>query len=313
MFDPLHSPLELDPATRATFYDVVADTLSGTTELVAVLEIGSFAKGEAVPTSDLDTRVYVRAPDRYVCNLFHGPTPPPSFHAFLAQAPALPWTGLAWETFNLALLQRLRTALARPITLDIVDVRYVTYLLARLDHWAGDELSLLMQSNVVLDPQQFIAQQRTTLAGHRTPELMAYYRDRALQRLERRLPALLAPESFDAVKLDESGQIQWVAHAVRCLRDAVAVRTYAQSGSFCYRKDDVLAFLRAEVPAQAAFATELYQWKTDPAVRAAMVAQFRSDAAPLYAQFAAAMTPLTETIVAVLDLAENAINTDLNR
>ena len=211
-----------------------------------------------------------------------------------------------------ALLERLTQALGRAITLDLVDVRYVAYLLARLDRWAGDELSLLVQSNVVLDPQQFIARQRAGVAGRRLPDLVAYYRERALQRLQHRLPALLAPESFDAVKLDESGQIQWVAHAVRYLRDAVAATTYAQSGAFSYRKDDVLAFLQAQVPTQAACATELYRWKTDPAIRAAMVAQFRSDPAPLYAQFAAAMAPLTETIAAVLELALSDVGTGSN-
>jgi hypothetical protein len=87
-----------------------------------------------------------------------------------------------------------------------------------------------------------------------------------------------------------------VAHAVRCVRNAVARRTYAQSGRFTYRRGDVQEFVAAAFPEHLEFVRRLYRWKCDADTRAVMVSAFRADPAPLYREFKA-LTPVLETAV----------------
>jgi len=87
-----------------------------------------------------------------------------------------------------------------------------------------------------------------------------------------------------------------VQQAVQALRNAVAAKSYLATGSFVYKKGDVLAFYVHHLPEEAPFVQELYQWKTDATVRAAMVEEFSRSPERLYARFREAM-PHIETIV----------------
>jgi hypothetical protein len=87
-----------------------------------------------------------------------------------------------------------------------------------------------------------------------------------------------------------------VQQAVRALRNAVAAKSYSTAGTFLYKKAEVLAFYATHLPTEAPFVQELYQWKTNAAVRAAMVEEFSRSPERLYARFREAMPPL-ETIV----------------
>jgi hypothetical protein len=122
------------------------------------------------------------------------------------------------------------------------------------------------------------------------------YTTQFLDRLSPRLYASLSPDSFDSFKLAKSGQIQWVQQAVRALRNAVAAKSYLATGSFVYKKADVLAFYAHHLPAEAPFVQELYQWKTDATVRTAMVEEFGRSPEKLYVCFRNAM-PQLEAIV----------------
>jgi hypothetical protein len=102
-----------------------------------------------------------------------------------------------------------------------------------------------------------------------------------------RLYTCLTSDSFDDFKLAKSGRIQWVQQAVRAVRNAVATKHYCTTGTFLYKKADVLAFVAQHLPAELAFVQELYRWKSDPTVRAVMVTDFSKDPTKLYAEFRA--------------------------
>jgi predicted nucleotidyltransferase len=62
-FDPQHCYLERKPDKLQTYVQMLEDALGCQARVVGVLEIGSYAKGEAVPSSDIDTRVLVTSPN----------------------------------------------------------------------------------------------------------------------------------------------------------------------------------------------------------------------------------------------------------
>lgn len=182
------------------------------------------------------------------------------------------------------------------IEFGFVDQRYAAYELTRLDDHPSFEHSILLQSNVLYDPTGFLQSVRRRLQGRIFVPLVQHYTAQFLDSLSPRLHASLSPDSFDAFKLAKSGQIQWVQQAVRALRNAVAAKSYVTTGSFVYKKADVLAFYASHLPTEAPFVQELYQWKTDATVRAAMGAEFSRSPERLYAQFREAM-PQVETII----------------
>jgi hypothetical protein len=268
--------------------------------VVALLEIGSFAKEEAVPTSDIDTRVYIEGADRCVINLLHEPEPPQAFKEFVVQREGCRPLVLEWDAFNEPVSNRVSEALGVPITLAVVDTSYASFLLDRVGDYPSDEHSFLFQNNVLYDPDRFIANRRAALDGLVIPDLVHYYRDRVRWRLER-MAVYAKPHPADGVKLAESGQILWGAHAVRCLRDAVAARSYAETGRFVYRKRDVLCFVAERYPQHTAIVAEVYSWKTDSEVRAQMVREFREAPTSLYAQFKAATLALHRAVEEILE------------
>ena len=65
-FNPNHSELETNPEKIAEYVRLLEKELGRNFTVDGLLEIGSYAKGEAVPGSDIDTRVYVSSPDFYL-------------------------------------------------------------------------------------------------------------------------------------------------------------------------------------------------------------------------------------------------------
>jgi len=64
-FDSQQSELAQNPAKLQQYIHLLEAALGHDAKIVGILEIGSFAKGEAVPTSDTDTRVYITLPAAY--------------------------------------------------------------------------------------------------------------------------------------------------------------------------------------------------------------------------------------------------------
>ncbi len=296
-FSPEHSELETNPTKLQRYVDALAAAFGEPTRVVGILEIGSFAKGEAVPSSDIDTRIYVTSPATYLVNLaFVYDQGPPLYDDFACCRPPLPRQEYAWWSFNEAIMAEVSAALPANIEFGFVDQRYAAYELTRLADHPSFEHSILLQSNVLYDPTGFLQETRRQLQGRLFAPLAQQYTAQFLDNLSPRLYASLHPDSFDAFKLAKSGQIQWVQQAVRALRNAVAAKSYCATGSFLYKKVDVLAFYASHLPAEAPFVQELYQWKTDATVRAAMVEEFSRSPERLYARFCEAM-PQVETVV----------------
>ena len=296
-FSPEHSELATNPTTLQRYVEALEATFGELTRVVGILEIGSFAKGEAVPTSDIDTRIYVTSPAAYLVNLtLTNDQGPPLYEDFVRLHPLLPRREYTWWDFNDTVMATISTALPSNIEFGFVDQRYAAYELTRLADHPSFEHSILLQSNVLYDPTGFLQTARTQVQGRIFDPLVQQYSAQFLDNLSPRLYANLSPDSFDAFKLAKSGQIQWVQQAVRALRNAVAAKSYVATGTFLYKKADVLAFYARHLPAEAPFVQELYQWKTDAAVRAAMVEEFSHSPERLYARFRDAM-PQVEAIV----------------
>lgn len=294
-FDPNHCELERDPAKLECYVANLENAFGSRVQVIGILEIGSYAKGEAVSSSDIDTRVYVTSPDVYLFNAFGEPAPP-RYDEFVRDYGRLPRQDYTWADFNEPAAEQISNALSCQVELGFVDQRYAAFELAHLDRHPSLEHALLFQSNILHDPAGFLQGKRRQLRDAIFESLCAFYRERLHDRLSRRLPAFLKPNPWDAYKLDKGGQIQWVQQAVRCLRDAVALKTYALSGEFVYQKQDVLAFCRQYLPDDLAFVQTLYEWKTDPEVRTDMVEAFRQDKHPWFKRFEAQMPRLKAVI-----------------
>ena len=94
-FNPALSGLAQNPAKLQRYIQLLEDALGHEAKIVGILEIGSFAKGEAVPTSDTDTRVYVTLPAAYLFNEIQAvPDTAPVYSAFTAQHGQLAPSGL---------------------------------------------------------------------------------------------------------------------------------------------------------------------------------------------------------------------------
>lgn len=296
-FSPEHSELERKPAKLKRFVELLEAALGHQSRVVGILEIGSFAKGEAVATSDIDTRIYVTSPAVYLVNLgVADDKGPPLYEDFVRCYPPLPRQEYAWWIFNDTVMANISAALPANIEFGFVDQRYAAYELTRFADHPSFEHSILLQSNLLYDPTAFLHKARTQLQGRIFAPLAQHYTAQFLDKLSPRLYTCLTPDTFDPFKLAKSGQIQWVQQAVRAVRNAVAAKSYLTTGSFVYKKADVLAFYERYLPEEAPFIQELYQWKTDPTVRAAMVEEFRRSPERLYTCFRSAM-PQIEMIV----------------
>ena len=296
-FSPEHSKLERNPTKLKQFVELLEVTFGYQARVVGILEMGSFAKGEAVPSSDIDTRVYVTSPQVHLVNL--GVTPdkaPPLYDDFCCVHPPLPRQDYTWPAFNEPTIARISAALSTNIEFAFVDHRYVAYELTRLADHPSFEHSILLQSNVLYDPDGFLTEARRQIQGRIFAPLVDRYTSQFLDKLSPRLYACLTPDSFDAFKLAKTGQIQWVQQAVRAVRNAVAAKSYCTTGTFLYKKSDVLAFVAQHLPAELAFVQELYRWKSDATVRAAMVTEFGNDPTAFYTEFHARMPQLEALI-----------------
>ncbi|MBN1641463.1 MAG: hypothetical protein JXA09_09525 [Anaerolineae bacterium] len=305
-FDPEHSVLERDPDRLARYVHMLEEALGDGARVVGLLEIGSYAKGEAVPSSDVDTRAYVTAPDAYLFNDFGG-LDQPQLEAFLAACGALPRRERSWAEFNDPVRACISAVLSCAVEFGYVDARYAAFEFSRLDRAFSVEHTLLFQSNVLYDPDGFLRGWRDRLRGAIYAPLVDAYREQYLDRPYRRVYDGLAASEWDDDKLAQSEQVIWVQRAVRCLRNAVASKTYAVGGTFCYKKDDVLAFYARHLPPDLPFVQQVYAWKTDPAQRQALVRAFRQDSEACFRLFRSHMPQLEAVVARVKALPAGAL------
>jgi len=149
-FDPDHSELEKNPEKLRNYVRMLESALGHQAEVVGILEIGSYAKGEAVPTSDMDTRVYVRSPNAYLFNVLRPQEPAqPLYESFIEEQGFLPRREYLWDEFNDPVSQEISERLPSNVEFGFVDQRYAAFELDRLDQFPSTEHALLFQSNVL--------------------------------------------------------------------------------------------------------------------------------------------------------------------
>ncbi|MFN8492114.1 MAG: hypothetical protein U0350_31230 [Caldilineaceae bacterium] len=282
------------------YIQLLEDALGHGAKIVGILEIGSFAKGEAVPTSDTDTRVYVTLPAAYLFNeLQTAPDAQLAYGAFTAQYRHLPRQDYNWPDFNIPEIKRISAQLGCNIHFGLADQRYVAFELAHLDQFASLEHSFLFQSNILYDPQHFLTTVRTQLHGKVYPTLVQLYTTQHLARLTPRIYEFLEPHPVDEENLAWSGQIEWVNMAVRCVRNAVAAKSYNITGVMLYKKPDILRFYQDHLPDEYALVEQLYTWKTDAQVRAELAQSFALNPTPHFATFRSLMPQLAALVTKV--------------
>jgi hypothetical protein len=177
----------------------------------------------------------------------------------LAASQSLDVRVVDWVSTNYPLWERLSAVTECCINLGIVDCRYAEYLVEHPQRQPSTEPSLVLQSNVVFDPSGFVRGLRPRFPAVPAPALVGFLVHDVRTRLAERMPTFLEPHPADEHKAAEGEQILWVAHAVRCIRDAAAAVAYSTTGKFVYRKQDVLHFLKWLPAGQAQFAERLYQ------------------------------------------------------
>jgi len=65
-FNPGMSELERNPEKAHKYAELLETEIGHGFKVDGIIQIGSYAKGEAVPGSDIDTRVYLSSPDFYL-------------------------------------------------------------------------------------------------------------------------------------------------------------------------------------------------------------------------------------------------------
>lgn len=282
--------------------DVIADfsrrlerAMESETQIVGVAEIGSFAKGEAVSTSDHDLRVYAIQPHAYVressVNRFiesRRKQVDEKFDQFLRASGVMPARIYDRLEFNDVFSRSLSEEAGCSIEFGLCDFRFAQFEFESLHVLPTIEHQILLRSDILHDPNGVLAQLKRSVEGKKFAALAELYSERYLKP-PFELYAHLRPESHDESKSRTSGQIQWVKWAVCAVRDAVWALRNLRYGENVYRKPDVLQFIDSKLPQHSEWVHELYAWKTDERVRKQMVESFLEDSTPWFERFQSLM------------------------
>ena len=309
-FDSNRSELELSPELTGRYARLLEEAIGHGFEVNGIIEIGSYAKGEAVPGSDIDTRVYVSSPDFYIwqtsgsrLSTARQKEAEQKFSDFLNTTPGKPRLTLDWSEFNDPTAKKLCAQLGINVEFGLADSRFAEYELQHLDQQPTAEHQLLLESNLVFDPSSFFAKRKSEMEGKIYPPLIKLYQERYLDSLPFEIYTHLQPHEMDKWKLEKSRQIQWVKWAVRSIRDAVGAKSYMQHGKLIYRKEDVLNFCSASLPPEDfALIEELYRWKTDPKSREQMINDFLANPDKYFTVFTEHTKSLEEIVKRIKNL-----------
>ncbi|MFA6594573.1 MAG: nucleotidyltransferase domain-containing protein [Candidatus Buchananbacteria bacterium] len=309
-FDPNHSELELNSELPQKYARLLEEMIGHGFKVDGIIEIGSYAKGEAVPGSDIDTRVYVSSPDFYIwqtsgsrLSMARQKEAEQKFSDFLQTVAKKPRHTLDWFEFNDPTAKKLCEQLGINIEFGLADSRFAEYELQRFNNLPSAEHQLILESNLVFDPSSFLAKRKSEIEGKVYPPLAKLYQERYLDSLPFEIYTHLQSHDMDKWKLEKSRQIQWVKWAVRSIRDAVGAKSYIQNGKLIYRKEDVLNFCSASLPPEDVnLIKELYHWKTDPLTREQMVDDFLKNPEKYFALFREYTTKLEDIVKRIKNL-----------
>lgn len=289
-FDPSQSKFERNGAQISTFVRILEGSFSTSVSVVGIVEIGSFAKGEAIPASDSDTRVYIRCPEATFVNLISDPDGPPGLTEYLASDSGPEPIFLQWSTFNAPVRNRLREEIEGNISFGVLDVSLADFLFNHLEQFPTQDHSMLFQSNIVYDPHQWISRWRKQLEGQVFLSQVRLYIEQVLARARNGLPWYVANPG------NPRGPQQWLLQAVRCIREAVSAQSYAQTGHFTFKKDTVLERLQQLSPSDVSLVNTLYEWKCDQLIRQEISRAF-ADGEDIWQDRFGVLTPKIQALV----------------
>ena len=254
MFDPERSPVQRDCLQLKSVL-VALERILPEAKAVGAVEIGSYAKGEAVEDSDSDLRVYIRCPDiLYVLAMHEEEDQPVGLAEYLGTQPQMETVRVYIGSLIKDINARIDGAVENEVHIGFVDVDFADFLFSHMDRYPTQDHAMLFQSTVLHDPEGWIQSQRRRLADIRPPAgLVEMYLTQARRRALELLPHYA--ESPPAAR----GADQWLLEAVRSVREAVALRGLIEDGAFVYRRDDVLAWIRRRDEVYAELITKLYQ------------------------------------------------------
>ncbi|MCK5319771.1 nucleotidyltransferase domain-containing protein [Candidatus Parcubacteria bacterium] len=292
-FDSNHSELELNPETTQKYARILEKEIGHGFTVDGIIEIGSYAKGEAVPGSDIDTRVYVSSPDYFIWQTSgsrHSDSKQKEaeqkFSDFLQTNQEKPRLTLDWFDFNNSIAKKICTQLGINVEFGLTDSRFAEYELNHLDTQPTAEHQLILESNPVYDSTGFLARKKSKMKERIYTPMVKFYQERYLESLPFEIYTHLQAHKMDKWKLEKSRQIQWVKWAVRSIRDAVGTKSYIQNGKLIYKKEDVLNFCYPSLPSEnIKVIEELYRWKTDLTTREQMVDDFLANPDKYFALF----------------------------
>jgi hypothetical protein len=255
------SPIQRDPAQRQCLIEAIEQSLPVSATVIGLVEIGSFAKDEAVPTSDTDTRAYIRAADETDLLVMANQRDPVGFGCTVERRGEARVYRIPYERFNEQLRSQVGGSIENRVSAGFIDVVHAEVLFEDMDRLPSQDHSMLFQSAIVYDPDNWIARWRSRLKGIATPALIAMYRTQVMIRTFEQLP------SYAATPGAHRGAHQWLLQAVRCIREATSLKSFAATGEFLFRKIDVLSASTSLSPTSRDLIAQLYDWKCDPKVR----------------------------------------------
>lgn len=283
IFDPNHSWLETNSEKIKLYINLLEEEIGHSFRVDGILEIGSYAKEEAVPVSDIDTRIYVSSPDFYLWqtsgsrfNDSRQKEDEEKFFEFLkSNKDEKPRLKLDWFDFNEPAAKRICEKLSLNIEFGLADSRVAAHELNNLETMVSVEHQLILESNIIYDQKDCIGKIKAQIEGKIYPPMVDFYKKRYLDQLPFEIYTHLTPHKMDKFKLAKSQQIQWIKWAVRAIRDAVGAKEYSENGRFIYKKKDVLNFCSSRLKREDVdLIEELYKWKTDPEIRREIVEGF---------------------------------------
>lgn len=309
-FNPNHSVLELDPELTGEYARFLEEAIGHEFKVDGIIEMGSYAKGEAVPSSDIDTRVYLSSPNFYIWqtsgnhfSIARQQEDEQKFSDFLKTVTEKPRLTLDWFEFNNPTAKEFWERFDINIEFGLVDSRFAEYELKNLQKLPSVEHQLLSESNLVLDPDGFLDKRKSEIEGKIYPPLTKFYQERYLDSLPSEIYRHLQPHERDKWKLEKSRQIQWVNWALRSIRGAVGTKSYIQNGKLIYKKEAVLNFCSAFLPPEdVTLIKEFYRWKTDPAERERIIEDFLVNPDKYFALFKECTTALEAIVKRIKDL-----------
>ena len=290
VYNPDESPVQRDRSQLEAVLAALESELPGA-KVIGAVEIGSYAKGEAIEESDSDLRAYIRCTDTvYVLAMNEGDQPV-GLTEFLDTQSRVNTEGVYIGSLIRDINSRQDGVVDNEVHIGFADAEFADFMFSDLGRFPTQDHAMLLQSIVLHDPEGWIQAQRARLARMQPPAgLVNMYLAQVRRRAFETLP-WYAEGSSNFRSAD-----QWLLEAVRSIREAVALRSFVTEGAFVFHMNDVLAWVEQCDSVDRDLVSKLYRWKCDSATRAAVRANYaegKSDWVDIFAQ----LTPEVQDVV----------------